>query len=130
MKRIIANTGFVTNSSSQICWFDPKLLENPEVKAFMQAFGIEGGYVGENLWHRGECGSVLITKGQKEDANQQLESEEYGRHLGVIPHEPEIVTIYGDEYDGDIAYLLTRLLNRIQSGEEWGHGAIKSMEFN
>jgi len=125
MKQIIANTGFVTNSSSQICWFDSKVLENEKVKAFMATFGIENGYVGEELWRRDTCGSVILTKAQKEDANMQLEREDYGGGIGILPTESDVVLIYGDEYAGDIAYILAQIIREVQKDAEKN-----STEFN
>jgi|SRR3989338_1811666 len=115
MRRIMATTGFVTNSSSQVCWFDPKLLENEEVQAFLRAYGIENGYVGSDLWGRSTCGSFVLTKEQREEVNKGMKyGFEYCAGVTLDPEDPSIVTIYGDEFDGDIAYELTKLLCRIQ----------------
>ena len=112
MKRLMVTTGFVTNSSSMICGFDRALLEDEEVQAFLTAFEISEGYIGKDLWHRGECGSILLTEAQKEQANADLAASDYG-HVSVgDPKSPEVVVIYGDEYE-DLAAAFAHLLYRV-----------------
>ena len=118
MKTVLQiNTGFITNSSSQVCFFDRKLLDDPEIKAFLEAFSVSGGYIGPNLWHRGNCGSVLITQEQKEKARKELEELEEGFFSSYAPSvdggEDTITIIYGDEYSDDLAYILSRKLTAL-----------------
>lgn len=97
------NTGFITNSSSAVHFFDPRILEHPEVKAFMDAYDIKE-CVGNNMWDRGNCASLLITDGAKARAQAQLADNDYGM-TGPTVTVPGVVLIYGDEYDSVIAEL-------------------------
>lgn len=114
-KRLIINVGFITNSSSAIHWFPKEILEDPDVKAFMDAYGLSGGHVGDNLWHRGYCDTVAITAEQKQAVHTQLSDSEYGGHIGgsVNPGDDNtFVVIYGDEYlsvTSELADILSRV---------------------
>ena len=128
MTKLMATTGFVTNSSSQVCWFDPKILEHPEVQAFIEAYGIKDGYVGKDLWHRGACGSVLVTKEQKEAANKQMRQDsDFCPGVTINPDGQETVVIYGDEYPGDLAYEFAHLITKVHGK---GTYSVPHQEYN
>lgn len=90
--------GHVTNSSSCIHYLPKKVLENPVVKAFIEAYEIKG-HVGEEIWSRSRCGSILLTQEDKIKANHEMMREEYGKPLDCS-NEDEFIVIYGDEYHG------------------------------
>lgn len=120
-------TGFVTNSSSMICWFDRKLLEHPDVRAWVDAYGIGEGFIGTDMWHRGACGSILMTLEQKADAMAELNSADYGDFdLGDNPD--EFVVIYGDEYTSLASEFCNVLSNAVGAG--WNGARLRSREFN
>lgn len=124
----IALTGrssFVTNSSSQIVSFSKELLDNPQVKAFLEAFDIVGGYVGSNLWDRGQCGSLIVTDDQTKEANDQLQDPYYTEYATAptveLPSTTNKVTaIYGDEYSDDMAYQLVELIGKVTGERIYG----------
>jgi hypothetical protein len=106
------NVGFITNSSSCVYHFPKSLLEDPQIKAFLTAFECEDGFVGDNLWHRGQCGTLAITREQKEEAQRQLQSPEYeGSYAPSIDvtNDDQLVVIYGDEYQ-DLANIIFGML--------------------
>jgi hypothetical protein len=116
--QIGANVGFVTNSSSMVYHFPKTLLEHPAVKAFLTAFEIEDGFVGDNLWSRNACGTLAITRETKQAAIQNLESNGYEdfNGPGISMDENEFVVIYGDEH-ADIAYVLAKFLQDLAEKE-------------
>lgn len=124
MKRLIINIGFVTNSSSVVHHFPSELLKHPKVAAFMQAFEIDGGFVGDDLWHRGECATVAVTKEQKEEAHKQLTETDYGRGPSIDIEGDNFVIIYGDEHQS-IAHMLVDLIGEVlveqHGGDSWDH---------
>lgn len=128
---IQVTTGFITNSSSMICWFDRKLLDNPEVKAFLSAYGIENGTVGQNLWHRGACTSILLTPEQRREAQHKLSTgafdASYAPDLG--DDDDKIIVIYGDEYS-NIATEFANVLCKAMGAGSMYSADIPYIEFN
>lgn len=128
-KRLIINMGFITNSSSAIHWFPKELLDEPEVKAFMDAYGLGSGYVGDDLWYRSNCETIALTKEQKQEVKGQLTREDYGSRMGdtVNPDDDsQFVIIYGDEYQS-VTSELAHLLSEIAAKKGLPHS---SDEFN
>lgn len=118
-KRLIINMGFITNSSSAIHWFPKELLNDPGVKAFMEAYGLDRGSVGEDLWYRSACESIAITTEQKQQVRDQLTREDYdGGSIGVSvdpADDSNFVVIYGDEYESvtsELAHLLSEIARK------------------
>ena len=110
MKRIGINIGFITNSSSCVHHVPRAILDDPEISAFLEAFEVNKGFVGTDLWHRGLCSSLLVTDEQKAEARRQLHDGEYKGP--AIPDDPNLVTvIYGDEHES-IAHTLMALIER------------------
>jgi hypothetical protein len=107
--------GFITNSSSAVHWFPKELLDVPEVRAFMAAYGLSGGTTGSDLWDRSRCDSVALTEAQKHEVRTQLSSAEYSGGIGesIDPKDAStFVVIYGDEYESvtsELAALLSRI---------------------
>lgn len=111
MKQLTVNIGFITNSSSQIHWYPKEVLNHPDVKAFVEAYGIKEGYIGEDLWHRGGCSSFLTTPEQIAEAQRELTNENCSSPL-LSKGEDKIVVIYGDEYSNltqELAYILDKV---------------------
>lgn len=99
--RLSANLGFITNSSSAVYHFPRALFEDPQVQAFIKAYGIDNGFVGSELWHRGECDTFAVTREQKEAvAYELIHGSEYSSHPGINVDNDDVVVIYGDEYSG------------------------------
>ena len=111
MFRISMNVGFVTNSSSMIYSFPKELLDLLEVRAVLEAFEIQNGFVGHDLWSRSACETLAITKEQKDQARSDLNRmpDEYGSPPSIDDSEDRVVIIYGDEYSG-IAIMLIQLI--------------------
>ena len=119
-KQISINIGFVTNSSSVVYHFSNELLQHPKVSAFLKAFEIEGGFVGEDLWHRSECATVAITKEQKQAVVAQLARMDSGPSIAVDTD--EFVVIYGDEYQSIASALMDvigQALVEEKGGTQW-----------
>lgn len=125
--------GFITNSSSAIYHFDARVLEHPMVKHFIEAYEIQNGYVGDNLWYRSACDTFAITPEQKAQAQQDLESinaeEWYQENPASLyffnQHHPGPIVIYGDEYPeltyhlGELMEQASRELNLPYSSDEY-----------
>jgi len=129
MRRLVINVGFITNSSSAIHWFPKEVLENPDVKAFMEAYGLSRGHVGDDLWYRSNCDTIALTKEQKLDVSAQLSNSEYGGSIGasVDPvDDSTFVVIYGDEYQS-VTSELAHMLCRVCDEKGLSHG---QSEFN
>lgn len=120
-KRITINIGFITNSSSCVYYFPPEVLQDPDVKAFMEANELTSGYIGSDLWHRSECDSLLLTPEQKATAKRKLwsydedSSEEPSEASEAVnPEAPGAYIIYGDEYQ-DVTHVLCSLMKKAYS---------------
>lgn len=122
MKILIStNIGFITNSSSVVHHFPRKLLEHPKIAQFMSIFGLENGFVGENMWHRGECATIAVTKEQKEKVARgmrELDLEEPYSCSGpaIDVDSDDIVVVYGDEYQSvanELAHMLKDAANEL-----------------
>lgn len=109
-------SSFVTNSSSVVHGYDRKALDHPEVKAFMKAYGIEEGYVGDDLFCRSTCESIVITDSQKYEVS--ITTDDDGCYAGLpVSNDPNtFFLIYGDEYNG-AAQELNCLLGDIEQRE-------------
>jgi hypothetical protein len=127
--RLGMNLGFVTNSSSVVHSFPVAVLQDPNVQAFLKAFEISGGFVGQDLWHRSQCGTFAVTKEQKEEVNQMFNSinsdgeEVYSRIPQVTTDDSHVVIIYGDEYQS-MASSLSHLMAQVceKMGIPHGYG--------
>lgn len=130
MKRVTIGIGHITNSSSVVHYFDKRLLGDPDVKAFVEAYGLGEGRVGADLWHRGHCSSYLPTKEAKHEASRRLSGDLYpfgpGAESGTSIREDddEIIVIYGDEYESfarDLCELLAAAAKKLKFGDLGGH---------
>lgn len=99
-RRLSMNIGFVTNSSFAVHHFPREVLEDPAVKAFVEAYEISQGFVGEALTYRSRCGTVAMTKEQKQQVYDEFHRKEHD--FFVPPHvdteSDNILVIYGDEH--------------------------------
>lgn len=95
---ITLGLGHTTNSSSCIHFFPKEILKHPLLASFLERYEISGGFVGEDLWMRSTCDSILLTEDQKEEADKDLNSLEGSP--SVVGNPGEFVVIYGDEYSG------------------------------
>jgi len=120
------NIGFITNSSSVVYHFPRALLEHEDIKAFLTAFDLHGGFVGSDLWHRGECASIAMTKEQKLEVNDKLNgsgASEYCSAPGINTEDDSVVIIYGDEYTSiasSLASLLKDTAQKLGLGDYYG----------
>jgi hypothetical protein len=132
--RLGINIGFVTNSSSVVHHFPAEVLNDPTVKMFLEKFEISGGFVGSDLWHRGHCATFAVTKDQKKQVQQNLQSINDGREEeggyqtsvpGISTEDDSVVVIYGDEYTSmasTLSHLLSEAAKRLGLGD-LGYGA-------
>ena len=115
--RLVINVGFITNSSSVIHWFPKEILNDEDVQAFLKAYQLEDGYVGEDLWYRSACGSFLRTKEQYEEATAKLNDAEYSSAPTVGPVDgSHVAVIYGDEHQTifmELSHLLSTAAERM-----------------
>lgn len=119
-RRLTINVGFITNSSSCVFCFPKSLLDDPQVRAFVEAHELGNGYVGSNLWNRSACSSILITKGQKEEAKQILRSydwedkdieSETEASRCIDPNDDNFYVVYGDEYS-DTTHIFCQMMSK------------------
>lgn len=116
--RLGINLGFVTNSSSVVHHFPAEVLNDPVVRLFLDKFEIGGGFIGSDLWHRGACSTVAMTKEQKREVQRKLqainEGQESDGYMARVPaintEDDSIVVIFGDEYTS-LASALSRLMS-------------------
>ena len=125
MRTLTLNFGFVTNSSSVIHSFDRELLADPEVDAFLKAFELLDGRIGEKLAWRNFCASFLTTTEQKKRAEEML--AEYPELDLQVDHNNSIVVIYCDETIS-FASFLCKLLKR--AAKRLGRGNLGHESFN
>jgi len=123
------NLGFITNSSSVIFHFPLSLLQHPDVVAVLTAFGVTGGVVGDNLWSRDHCASLLVTPEQKAKALDELLGNEYSKPEGTeaLLNQEGVVLVYGDEYDS-LPRLLCTMMRDL--AETLGVPLMESVGFN
>jgi len=119
MKRLSGVLGFITNSSSAIYHFPGQLLEHPTIKKFMEIYEIQNGYIGRDLWNRGDCETLATTPAQKEEVAQrfQRDAEQFSFDVpspGVNVNSDEVLLIYGDEYSGITSILCELMRNAAQ----------------
>ena len=120
MRRLTVNIGFITNSSSVIHWFDGAILKDPEVQAFIDAYELSAGSIGENLWNRARCGSLLTTEDQfaqvREDLADEIGSNNIVQNGGVATRNGGVAIIYGDEYAtifSELAHVMSEAAERL-----------------
>lgn len=123
--RLSINLGFVTNSSSMVHHFPREVLNDPNVAAFIQAFQVEGGFVGDDLWHRGQCSTMAMTPEQKQEVREKLASVDFSHP--AIRDDDSVVVIYGDEYQS-LASSLAGLMR--QAAEKLGYQVGYGEEYN
>lgn len=123
MKRLTVNVGFITNSSSVVHWFPRAVLEDPEVRAFVEAYEIGGGFLGEEIWNKSACGSFVVSAEQREALRAALNDGEYGGGHAV-GGEGEVAVVYGDEYSSvasELCEVLGRACRRMGISDGWSH---------
>jgi len=105
-RRLSGVFGFVTNSSSAILHFPSAILDHPEIKHFMEIYGLSTGYIGDNLWNRQQCETLAFGSNQKQEVARRLRADSYAdddeKYYGPsVDAEAEGgLLIYGDEYPG------------------------------
>lgn len=123
MKRITMNIGFITNSSSCIHHFDARVLEDPEVRQFIETFGLKDGFIGAHMWDRASCSTFAVTPEQRRELRHRLRTTSYmdpgENYYGpdLDPNDGRVTVVFGDEYQGP-AMILNRLL--VQAAERMG----------
>ena len=122
-KHISINVGFITNSSSVVHHFPREVLEDPDVQAFMKTYEVEGGFVGSDMWHRGQCDTFAITQKQKRAVQTDLLSYEDCSSPGINVDSDDIVIVYGDEYSNLVQGLCDLISQACKKkGIETGYG--------
>jgi len=126
--RLSINTGFITNSSSVVYHFPEELLEDPEVKAVLDAYGVSGGFISGNLYNRETCDTFAVTEEQKTIVANDLKSD-LGPGPAIDITGATIVVVHGDEYTGlasMLASLLYKTLYRLDGHTE----RLEHVEYN
>lgn len=116
--RVSMNVGFVTNSSSVVYHFPAEVLQDPKVKAMIEAYELGDGYVGPDMWHRGQCETIALTKDKKKEAQAALHGHGYDfevRVPSVNAEDDSVLIIYGDEYPC-LAMQLADLMKQAMGG--------------
>lgn len=106
--QLTVNTGFITNSSSCVHWFDPRVLKDPDVKQFISKYELADGEVGSGLMNRSSCGSYIPNATKHAEAMAQLAGEEYSPPIGPT-YDDRVIVIYGDEYQTVFSMLSERM---------------------
>jgi len=96
-------------------------LEDPEIKAFLEAFELEGGWLGGDLWSRSGNHSFIVTREQRLEARKRLmpEDEEddwWGNPPNINPDNDDVIVIYGDDYQttaNTLAHMLRDVCDRL-----------------
>lgn len=109
--RVSITAGFITNSSSVIHHIPRALLEHPKVKAFIETYGLEDGFVGEDMWSRNECATIALTPEQKAKVHHNLTHEDFAGYRGpsVDLDTDDVIVVYGDEHPG-VASMLVQVI--------------------
>ena len=85
--RLQFNTGFVTNSSSCVHFFNKKdILENPSAMAYIRMIGLDKvacGYFGADYLCRSQGDAVIWSESAVEDAREYDRDGEYGCHEDI-----------------------------------------------
>lgn len=124
--KISVNTGFITNSSSVVHGFDQELLEDPDVAAFIQTYGMSEGFVGD-VWYRSET-TFAVTPEQKQEVREAFSTSEFSsRSIPGDNDDDSVIIVYGDEYE-TITSELANLL--YQASQRLGRGNLWSFDFN
>lgn len=128
-KMIGINIGFVTNSSSMVYHFPKSLLDDPQVKTFLEAFEAVDGFVGDDLWSRRDCATFAVTRDQKKEANDKLHQDGYEEYHppGIDMSEETVTVIYGDEHPG-LASTICQMLK--DAAERHGINDYGGSEYN
>lgn len=113
--RLSMNIGFVTNSSFAVHHFPRALLEHPSVKGFIEAYEISQGFIGEDMWSRNACGTVAMTKEQKQRVVEAFGPTNAPPHIDT--ESDDVLIIYGDEHQS-VARGLSALMR--EAAEEMG----------
>lgn len=122
-KQVSVTLGFITNSSSVVHHFPRELFEDARVQAFMEAFAAQDGFVGDNMWHRGRCTTVAMTRDQKAIVAHQMRHNEYDAKGPEIDVESDdVVVVYGDEYT-TVASQLCSLVCEVAKERDFGKGS-------
>ncbi|NBQ71019.1 MAG: hypothetical protein EBU46_20185 [Nitrosomonadaceae bacterium] len=107
--RLTVNTGFITNSSSCVHWFDRRVLKDPQVKQFIDKFELADGEVGSDLMNRSSCGSFIPNAKRHAEAIGQVQGSDYAPPIKPEYDDSQVITIYGDEYQ-TVFSILTGLM--------------------
>jgi hypothetical protein len=118
--------GFTTNSSAYILGYPKRILEDPEVKAFMDRYDLWGGYSCSDLSRNNSA--IAMTQEQKamllpEEPSEDEDDGYYG-HIKFNPKDAdEFIVFYGDEYSSmasELAHILSEASRRL-GAEGWEH---------
>lgn len=102
---VSVNLGFITNSSSAVTYVPVEVMQHERVRNFMKRYEVTDGFIGEDLWSRSGCASLLVTQDQVEAAREELTSDwSYPASIEDV-HDGGAVLIYGDEYDSLVSDL-------------------------
>ena len=129
MMRVTIGSGFITNSSSVVHYFDKALLEDPEVAAIIEAYDLQDGLLGDPIYSRSHCSSFILSEGMKQQAAAELKEalEDYSMPPVAVGKPNVMVVIFGDEYSS-FASLLCEIL--CQAAERAGKGNLGRTEFH
>jgi hypothetical protein len=81
--RLQFNTGYVTNSSSTVHFYDKKQIEeNPAAMGYVRMLGLdEDGYLGATYLSRGQGDAILWADWVVDSAREAAEGDDYGQPL-------------------------------------------------
>lgn len=97
--RVQFNTGFVTNSSSTVHFYDKKEIENnPSAMAYIKMLGLdEVGYFGATYLSRGQGDAILWADWAVQDARDSDRADEYGMEDSIPEREGGVVAVLASD---------------------------------
>lgn len=120
--QLTVNSGFITNSSSCIHWFDKRILKDPDVKTFIKKYELGAGSVGRDLMSRSSCASLVVDQKTFLQAAADFQSGDYAEYAPSIfrpgeEYQDNVIVIYGDEYSNifsELCHLMEDAAKRLK----------------
>ncbi len=117
MKTISVVSGFITNSSSVVHGCDAAIMNDERMQTLLAKYGVEKGFVGDHLFHRGHCTSFVVTEEQMKQVNAEFANSDYGPNVKL--ETGMVYAIYGDEYVS-LASEISALMHEIANEKKLG----------
>lgn len=114
--RISVVSGFITNSSSCIHWFDRRVLKDKEVATFLKKYELVD-HVGRDIWCRSSCASFVTTPAGYQQLREGFKGDSDYCSRDLAANDDRVIVVYGDEYGtifSELANLLKQASQRLK----------------